>query len=502
MKKSKSIALILTLIFFPLLLCLVLILTMGYQKIDIIGTHQRVQPSEFNRMYSPEELKADLNYLIQMIEDVHPEPYIYTPESIIYEEKDRIEAELNTGMSRINFFLKVVPLVTCLNEGHTSIYPPYEEYYHYRSSGGLLFPFDVKFRGFDAIITADYSQDSSIVSGSQLLSINDIPMKDIIEELLRQVSGEKIQNRLGALEERFRHRLWLAYRFESEFLITYLSREEGRRFSRVVSGVTYETILQKQKRKSDDERDAHYIYHSLPDEKIGIIDLRQFVDLPKFKSFLENSFSQFQTEGNTDLIIDLRENGGGFSDLVDPLLSYITDQPVIDGLNMQIKVSRQLKDYYQSTLRWYVKWLPIQYLHPTWRKIWKTPEGGLVQIYSPPERPRENPLRFQGHVYLLIGPKTYSTAQGVAAMVKDYKLGTLLGEETGGIASSFGDWLPFDLPHTRLWIFASTKRIPRPSGVFNGRGVLPDHEVKQTDEDFKKGIDSVLEFTKHLIESK
>ena len=187
--------------------------------------------------------------------------------------------------------------------------------------------------------------------------------------------------------------------------------------------------------------------------------------------------------------------------MVDVLLGYITEKPVIKDINMEIKVSRQIKDWYRSTLRWYVKWLPIQYLHPTWRKIWSTPEGGKILIRSHTERPGKNPLRFKGQVYVLIGPSTFSTATAFAASVKDHKLGTIIGEETGGLATSFGAFYPFDLPNTNLWVFVSHKRIFRPSGEDDGRGVLPDYEIKQSTMDSRKGIDTVMEFTKRLIKS-
>lgn len=293
--------------------------------------------------------------------------------------------------------------------------------------------------------------------------------------------------------------LWLTYKFENEYEIEFVSRLDDEHYTRTIAGVTYNTIQAKKKEGSREKDQTYYTYSSLPDQKIGIIDLSQFVDLDRFKSFLKETFARIQNEGITDLIIDLRENGGGFTELLDPLLSCLTDKPVVGGLHFEIKVSKQIKDYYRSTLRWYVKWLPIQYIHPIWKKIWNTPEGEMVIIDHEPEKPKGNPLRFNGHVYLLIGPETYSTAQGFAAAVQDYKLGTLIGEETGGIACSFGEWYPFDLPHTRLWVFVSTKRILRPSGTCDRHGVVPDYEVIQSEKDLEKGIDTVMEFVKELI---
>lgn len=501
MKKSTKLFLpamvLAVLVGVPLLLTLI----GGYQNVDIAGTHQRVQPSEFDRLYQPSELIADLDFLAKTLEEVHPDLYAYTPKSIFAEEQRKIKSELETPVSRIDFYLRVVPLVAMLNEGHTKIYPPYEEYYHFVRQGGLLFPFDLDLKDHKAFVAANYSVDSLITKGSELLSINGIPTGEIVDRLLLLISGEKLNFKSGYLEDFFGQILWLVYRFEGEFEIEFISKSDGKRCVRSIAGVDYNTIQTKKEKDLKESEEDYYTYHSLSDEKIGIIDFRRFVNLEEFKKFLRETFTEVQKETITDLIIDIRENGGGYSELVDPLLSYITDKPVVGGLHFEIKVSKQIKDYNRSTLRWYVKWLPFEYIHPTWRKMWNTPEGGVAIIRHEPEKPKDNRLRFNGQVYLLIGPHTYSTAQGFAATVQDYELGTLIGEETGGVASSFGAWYPFDLPNTRLWVFVSTKRIPRPGGICDGRGVVPDYEVKQSEKDLKEGIDTVMEFTKQLIKS-
>ena len=92
-------------------------------------------------------------------------------------------------------------------------------------------------------------------------------------------------------------------------------------------------------------------------------------------------------------------------------------------------------------------------------------------------------------------------SEGFAATVKDYRLGTLVGEETGGLATCYGDIYPFDLPRTKIAVGVSHSRFVRPSGEDDGRGVVPDFEVKEDTNDRRGGVDTVLEFTKKLIKS-
>jgi len=473
----------------------------GYEKVDFRASHKEVQPAEFDKKFQPTELKADLDFLIQTLEAVHPNLYAYTPKLVVNQERRRVEVGLTSPLSRIEFYFRIAPLVAELNEGHTKIYPPYEEYFHFIRNGGLLFPFDLDFKDGKAYLRMNYSSDSLITEGSELLSINKIRISTIVDSLLQYISSERVSHKFETLKESLAHMLWLIYRFENQFEVEFISKSDGQSYIRTIQGATYSQIQTQKSTESKDTKQPYYSYHSLPEEKMGVIEFQLFKDIHRFKKFLEETFTQIQKEGITDLIIDIRENGGGYSELGDIFLSYLTDKPAVNVLNMEIRASKQIKDWYRKGLRWYVSWLPFQYIHPTWRKIWNAREGDIVVVKSDPEKPKENPLRFTGQVYLLIGPKTFSSAVGFAGAMKDYKLGTVIGEETGGLATSYGAFYPFDLPNTRLWVFVSHKRIFRPSGEDDGRGVLPDYEVKQSVEDLQKGIDTIMEFTKELIRS-
>jgi len=92
-------------------------------------------------------------------------------------------------------------------------------------------------------------------------------------------------------------------------------------------------------------------------------------------------------------------------------------------------------------------------------------------------QPRAEPLRFGGELFVLIGPRVFSSGTAFASAVRDLGLGTLVGEETGGAASGFGDLYSFELPGSGLRAHSSHKWFVRPSGEANGRGVRPHIEV-------------------------
>jgi len=464
-------------------------------------THQKVLPEEFNRLFQPSELKEDINFLFQTLEAVHPKLYVYTPDSVIAHERNKIEYEINSPLSRVDFYIKIAPLISRLNEGHTAIYPPFEEYKYHADNGGLRFPFDLDFKDGKSFIAANYSADSLISVGCELLSINDIPISNIFDRLIKFVSGKNAAFKTNDLERRFRLLLWFVYKLEQPYEVEFISQSTGERRTLKVPGVTSETIKTKRGQVQKKEKPVYYSYSSLPDEKIGIIDFRSFSNLKQFKTFLTGTFTKIRQDSIKNLIIDIRKNGGGNSGLGNALLNHITGKPFTQCSRMEIKVSKQIKKFYKRCLPWYIRWLPLQYVNSFGRKVWGTPEDSIAVYNSEPETPGENPLRFNGNVYVLTSALTFSSATMFAGTIKDYNLGTLVGEETGGLVTHYGDVYSFDLPNTRISVGVSHKRFVRPSGEDDGKGVLPNYEVKQKLEDSVSGIDTAMEFTKQLIKS-
>jgi Periplasmic protease len=191
-------------------------------------------------------------------------------------------------------------------------------------------------------------------------------------------------------------------------------------------------------------------------------------------------FSDMKEKGIKNLIIDLRFNGGSSSRLRDMLLSYLTDKPFRQYSRVDVKISKQYRN----------------------RKLWGDwPEDGSVVKYDTAEfiEPRPDPLRFREDVYVLTSKYTFSSATDFATAVKNFGIGTIIGEETGGLPTCYGDNIYLTLPNSGIRCTVSCKYFVRPSGVDDGRGVISDYEVKPLSEDLITGKDRVLELTLDLI---
>jgi C-terminal processing protease CtpA/Prc len=66
----------------------------------------------------------------------------------------------------------------------------------------------------------------------------------------------------------------------------------------------------------------------------------------------------------------------------------------------------------------------------------------------------------------------------VAALVQDFGFGTVIGEETSDLATTYGAMETFALSRTGIVVGYPKARIIRPNGSLIGRGAVPDIAIE------------------------
>ena len=307
-----------------------------------------------------ETLRAQLDFIVQTIEEVHPDPYARVTEEVFKGEVTRVRASLDRAMTSAQFYELVAPLVSSLEDDHTLL-------------------------------------------------------------LSKEPPGTPSETPFVCREDSV-----------PEF---YVIRDVGvlsmPSFSAGGKGMTYEEVQE---------------------------------DLEAYAQFIEQAFQTFKDEEVKFIAVDLRENVGGNSQVGEMILQYVTEEPHRMVSRMDVKVSKRSRAWKRQT----GGGLPDDF---------RKPLGTVLQYDLPPVNPEPTPLRFGGEVYVLTSQCTASSATDFAAVVKDFELGTIVGEETGGLPTDFGDYIPFSLPEVGLELRVSHKYFVRPGGFDDGRGVLPDVEV-------------------------
>jgi C-terminal processing protease CtpA/Prc len=167
-------------------------------------------------------------------------------------------------------------------------------------------------------------------------------------------------------------------------------------------------------------------------------------------------------------------------------------------------MSGQYKKYVRERLSPFIRWVtypPAIWLIRLFRSeaaMFTTQNGNTFTLKMPPVNPGKNPLRYHGKVCFLVGSGTYSSAMLLADAVKHNEIAALIGEETGGIPSHFGEIYVFDLPNSLLGVIVSTAKFIRADGDQENRnGVLP-HIIVKSGFNPDEG-DTVLEAAKEWI---
>jgi hypothetical protein len=284
-------------------------------------------------------------------------------------------------------------------------------------------------------VTGNHGYRNQIPEGSEILAIQGKATPVVISEVATLISWDHAPFRDELAAQPFYLSLWNDF---GDFTVTY--RPPGTTTDQTVSAsgglwAKLHMLLGFRALRAPYEL-------RFPREDVALIDFRAFDDLPRFQQFLREAFTAIHDRHIHDVIIDLRANGGGNSALGEELMQYLSPTPFRMFETVLVKVGPDLQR----------KDLDLEPL-------------------------RDEPLRFTGKSYLLTSGRTFSSATDLASAFACYHVGTIVGEETGGLTVSFGDVRTFNLPRTGMAVGSSFKHFVNACGRDDGHGVIPDRIV-------------------------
>ncbi len=435
------------------------------------GNHQRA-----TKLIAPDKLKADLDFLLKTIEDVHPNMYAYTSKEEFANQRQAAYQQIDRAMTPPEFYRVVAPLVVSLKNGHTHIKRP-REFDRHLEGGGSVFPLLLYWDGQHAILSRNYGPEELPIGGT-VLQVNGEDARKVIARFARYLpsEGRNANAWMIAREDWLWCWLWLEYG-ATRPLGLRIREVDGKVNDYQVKPVPLAAMGVKLSHIRPD-----YRYRYIPEYNVGVIECNFFTDTERFERFLKKTFAEVRKRKLRDLIIDLRKCRGGISTASEALFGYLSAKPFKLKEKIASKVSRQL----QAEGRWFPPDL----------------QPGDVSVHLPPPvDPGQNDLRFGGRVFVLIGPLTFSEGSTFAHGVKHYGIGTLVGEETLERMSGYGGPHNWRLPNSGLQAAIASQHTVNTGASAGDEGVLPDYEVKQKPEDTAEGIDTVLQFTLDLIQS-
>ena len=442
---------------------------------------QAYQQTHFN----PEEIKQDLDFFQDLLDRVHPDQISTFPLGDIESQMKELQSSTLRSLTCLQFYRQFAPVVNLLNDEHVMVFPPESVLAGHYEAGGSFFPFDVQFIDNQLYVAQNLSDETEIQAGMEIVSINDVPAEELRTTLMIYYSGTRDAQKLFYLQDHFREALFLVYGFGDSFELIMRDPATNTTSGYVVSGKAFtQPELEKFRYEVIAPNTILFTYNAFEDEN------------DTFAQFLKEMFTVAQEQSIQHLIIDIRSNQGGPAAYGDDIFDYLTAEPFIQFTQSEVTISKEVKANFIDNAPSFIRWFPIQYLHPLLKPLWVGKEGEIASFTFDPFAPGENTLRLSGDVYLLIGPGTMSSASLFSATMQKYTLGTLIGEDAGGYATQYGNVVDAYLPNTGLLVW-----MPTSVNFGNSTGpIVPDHTVTQTVADLIEHKDTILEFVRNLIQ--
>jgi len=368
----------------------------------------------------------DLDFLVGQLKAKHPRPFAKVSESNFSREVERTKANLPEELPVKDFSLSVAALLAMVGDDHTR-HQDLSAFYEHVSKGGKVFP--VKFRYRDGYMTVEaWSPEVSparMRAGDSVTAVNGEPIESLLHRYARYLSRETDIQKWWILERGFEIYQVLLGDIRDQYTLQ-MQDSEGRTYSETLPAVK-PWLEQYERSKPQAPRFHHQFYE---DGKVCLFKLQTFnwglrAELEAKANTLVDEMKQ---KGTQIAILDLRGNDGGNSNMGYMVFAKMVDKPYGE-------------------------------LRPDSNHSW--------------------PVKLA----LLCDRSTYSAASFEAMFFKDYKMGIIAGEETGGRASSFGDIVHVRLPNSFLTCGIATGYFPRRAGTDDGRGVLPDLPLDVTLDD-------------------
>lgn len=429
-------------------------------------------------MLTRKQMIQDIDVMVYGINYSHVDPYHYRSR----EEWDSFVKEMKSGLpdslSTFGFWRKTEQLLVFMNDAHTRTYPSkYRE--EYVARGGLFFPFNIQKKDGGYYPLQNFGNNLQADASRRIISINGISMDTIYSAMTKQCGKE-----LDFLDERaicnsFPYYVWKVYGWEPPYSIVYSDSE----VPVMTEGITYEQ-LNKEDVPSPKKEVCSL---SFPNEASALITITDFDTKTRsyYRKFYRRTFRELNRRGIKKLVIDLRGNDGGDDRYCEDMARYFADKPFRISSRTLWKVTPEFrKNFELMYIPGILRWAKFLYgINEHAGAIRKTKDGAVAVVEHKEHKPFRSALKHPKKVYLLIDNDTFSAGSMFAAMVKDYRLGTLVGQPTGNLSSFYADPLIwYMLPNSKITFQVSTSLNIRPDGKLDNESIIPDIVLPQSED--------------------
>lgn len=376
-------------------------------------------------------------------------------------------------------------------------------------------PFYFKWIQRSMVVTQDFTPDHSLPRGTEILSIDGVQTSVILARLLSiaRADGSNDNKRIAQLEvngnsEYPTFDIYFPLFFPQKSTVMALRiRKPGSAKAEqiVVQPLTFEERIASIKKRDDQRKgsnDPQFEWKDLEDGS-GYVRMPTWALYDSkwnWKEWLHVHIDGLVDRNAPALILDLRRNEGG-NDIGNEIIPYLIDEPIRPSSMRRLVRYRKVPEDL------------VPYLD-TWDKSFRDWGAAAVDLPAPwPTAPVEVPYlghvrsdddangdvikpggkRFRGRVFVIIDANNSSATFQFAQNVHNHRLGTLVGQTTGGNQRGIngGAFFFLRLPHSGIEMDLPLIGTFPPSPAPNA-GITPDLPITPTIGDIASGRDPEL----------
>lgn len=396
-------------------------------------SQSEVKNQNVNFEITKEQAIEDINYVLKVIKDRHASSVEKLPDEIVNQAKIEIE-NLKDKVNVIDELRIVCRIFAKLCDEHSMVYLP-------RCIIGRL-PFDTEMRGNKLVCANGDFKDYEIVS------VNDISVQDLYQNF---------KNNFG-------------YEIEEFVRFMFLENPTGLSGGTLaVAGIDVLKPLKITFRKgeitqssdfnlghfSSEHSDYSWIKYEIDEQQsTGIFTLNECTFNDEYINTVNKFFTEVKNKNLKNIVIDLRNNNGGDSKVINEFAAYIKNLPTtIKGFRSHIRANNKL--------------------------IY---EDGIYKLTDEDIKLRNTLPLYDGNIYILTSHATFSSGMWFATIFSDNNLAKIVGEVPGNSPTGFGDITEiYTTPNAKLMFNTSFKKFYRPDETKDGKKLIPDVQVPVKD---------------------
>lgn len=474
--------------------------------------------------FSHKKMKKDVSVFKEIRIKANSGLYKYRTKKQIDSIYNWAENEIKNLSTYREFYNLICTLTNFEGSLHNDTSIPDSEWQNLREEKYGYFPFPIKWIKGKWLINF---KDGEIPIGAEIISINNVPISEIITNLNKYYTTDG-QNKTGkriGIRTHFARYYRLAYGLTNSFKIKFLKKVSNKLEAIEISGVSHAEYYNRFNNRHSKPYDQIY-YAALADNKkynfkkldslTGILTIHSFsmgnetsIEHKNYVRFLDSVFTKIKDYKFKNLIVDVRQNGGGTdpNDLV--TYSYLTQRTFQENKQAWIRFNKiPLIKYYNIGIPKFIRPLFVGKYNREFQETFPLQKDGR---YYQNENSDDHKIRtpnknaFTGSIYLLTSPAIASAGSLFASMVAGNDNTITIGEETmGGYYGHNGHTsMEYKLPKSKIVTQFSVvnleQDVQKKSNQIHNRGIIPDYNVNQNFDDYLNQEDTQMNFVLELI---